>query len=218
MPTPRQIERRQRVLRISRELFAQQGYQETTLDQIAKQARIGKGIIYRYFGNKEDLLVAVFADSIEQIQNAGKAYPPVIDGDPGARVRYIFENYLRQIEEQREIFSFFGKILLGLPSTPWGQGLRKDFLTRYLEIALRRKDELQAMMQAGVANPMDPEKLLFLILGALHGAIGWWIHRGCPPGLVDEAEALTQFVLHGILTPEGKAATAVQPRLPKSRK
>ncbi len=218
MPTPRQIERRQRVLRISRELFAQQGYQETTLDQIAKQAHIGKGIIYRYFGNKEDLLVAVFADSVEKIQTAGKAYPPLVDGDPGARIRYILENYLRQIEEQRETFSFFGKILLGLPATPWGQRLRQDFISRYLEIVLRRKNDLHETMQAGHATPMDPEKLLFLILGAVHGTICWWIYRGCPPGLIAETEPLTQFVLHGMLTPEGKALTKVQPRPVKPRK
>ncbi len=214
MPTPRQIERRQRVLRISRELFSQQGYQETTLDQIAKQARIGKGIIYRYFGNKEDLLVAVFADSVESIRSAALSVRPVEGGDAGKMVEHILRNYLTQIEEQKEIFAFFGKILLGLPATPWGQGLRHDFMERYLEIVMRRKNDLYEAMKRGAFIQADPEKVMFCILGALNGIIWWWIQHGCPPGLAKEAEGVADFVLRGILSETHSPARAGAAGLP----
>ncbi|OIP25827.1 hypothetical protein AUK22_07595 [bacterium CG2_30_54_10] len=128
MPTPRQIERRQRVLRVSREFFAQQGFQETALDQVAQKAHIGKGIIYRYFGNKEDLLVADFADTFEAIQAAAPALPPSFPGTLEKRVRSIIRNYLRQIESQKETLAFFGKTLADLPCTPWGQTIRQGFI------------------------------------------------------------------------------------------
>lgn len=210
MPTPRQIERRQRVLRISREFFAQHGFQETTLDQIAKKARIGKGIIYRYFGNKEDLLVAVFTDTFENIQAAARDFPVPVAPTVEDRFRFIIRNLLQNIESQRETFAFFGKILLGLPGTPWGLGVRKEFIEKYIEISMRRTPALTEEMKNGNLITMDPEKLLFLIIGATYGVVAWWVRKGCPPGLVDEVDSISEVVLNGILTGKSRSRSGIQ--------
>ncbi|SCX28696.1 transcriptional regulator, TetR family [Mycolicibacterium fluoranthenivorans] len=57
---------RQRVLQAARELFAERGL-EATLNDVAHYAHVGVGTVYRRFATKEDLLDAIFEDSIDQI-------------------------------------------------------------------------------------------------------------------------------------------------------
>jgi AcrR family transcriptional regulator len=53
------LDKRQAILLAARELFAHQGYEETTIASIAKQANIAVGTVYLYFANKHDILVEV---------------------------------------------------------------------------------------------------------------------------------------------------------------
>ena len=51
--------KRDRILDTAFELFAQYGFLKTTVEEIAAGSIVGKGTIYFYFHNKEDILVAV---------------------------------------------------------------------------------------------------------------------------------------------------------------
>jgi AcrR family transcriptional regulator len=53
--------RRRAMLRAAQQVFAEKGYAQATLDEIARRAEFGKGTLYNYFeGGKEELLFAVF--------------------------------------------------------------------------------------------------------------------------------------------------------------
>lgn len=51
---------KQKILRAAEQLFARQGYDATSVDQIAARARVNKALIYYYFKNKQALLAALF--------------------------------------------------------------------------------------------------------------------------------------------------------------
>lgn len=61
------------ILKISTELFLNQGYDKTTIRQIAEKCGIGRGHLYYYFRKKEDILIHIF----KQILN--KIYDDVIE-------------------------------------------------------------------------------------------------------------------------------------------
>src|SRR3954468_24627659 len=46
----------QEILHTALRLFTQQGYDETTIAQIAREAGVSQRTLFRYFGTKEDLL------------------------------------------------------------------------------------------------------------------------------------------------------------------
>ena len=48
-------------------LFSSRGYHATKMDDVAKQAKMSKGLIYFYFKNKEDLYMAVTKRAFEQL-------------------------------------------------------------------------------------------------------------------------------------------------------
>jgi AcrR family transcriptional regulator len=62
---------RQRILEAARELFALRGL-EATLNDVAHFAGVGVGTVYRRFATKDELLEAIFEDSIDQIVELAK--------------------------------------------------------------------------------------------------------------------------------------------------
>jgi len=52
---------RGRVLKAAREIFFRDGFAVTNLDEVAARAEVGKGTLYRHFGSKAELFVAVLS-------------------------------------------------------------------------------------------------------------------------------------------------------------
>ncbi len=59
--------KRQRIMESALELFAEDGYAHTSIDKIAKHAKISKGLLYTYFSSKEDLLQQILISGFEKI-------------------------------------------------------------------------------------------------------------------------------------------------------
>lgn len=51
-----------RILQAAEEVFSHHGYEKATLDEIIALADVGKGTVYKYFGNKEQLFYKLVAD------------------------------------------------------------------------------------------------------------------------------------------------------------
>lgn len=64
-PTISDIEKN--ILRVSTELFLNQGYDKTTIRQIAEASGIGRGHLYYYFRKKEDILIHIFKEILNKI-------------------------------------------------------------------------------------------------------------------------------------------------------
>lgn len=56
-----------KILSVALELFAQNGYQGTSISQIAKNAKISKGLMYNYFKSKEKLLEEIVLEGFNKI-------------------------------------------------------------------------------------------------------------------------------------------------------
>ena len=58
----------QRILLAAEEVFSRRGYVQATLDEIIALADTGKGTVYKYFGNKDNLFYTLVASKIEPFQ------------------------------------------------------------------------------------------------------------------------------------------------------
>ena len=71
---------RQRILEVAKEAFARHGA-NTSLDDIAKQAGVGAGTLYRHFPMRDALLEAVYRSEVEKLalaeQKLPEAMPPI---------------------------------------------------------------------------------------------------------------------------------------------
>jgi AcrR family transcriptional regulator len=62
----------ERLLAAAKQLFAEQGT-DASLDEIARRARVGNATLYRHFPTRTDLLVAVYADEVDELCRSGEA-------------------------------------------------------------------------------------------------------------------------------------------------
>jgi AcrR family transcriptional regulator len=71
---------RERILAVARKAFTKSGA-NASLEDVAKQAGVGIGTLYRHFSSREELLKAVYNDVTEKLAQAGqefaKTLPPV---------------------------------------------------------------------------------------------------------------------------------------------
>lgn len=65
---PSSLKKRQKYLAVATELFLEQGYEATGLDQLIKRCGGSKLTLYNYFGDKKGLLKAVVNDVTEQLR------------------------------------------------------------------------------------------------------------------------------------------------------
>jgi AcrR family transcriptional regulator len=56
-------ERRQAISKAAVELFERQGFQNTTIEQIASQAGVSAPTVFKYFGNKQEIILEILHDS-----------------------------------------------------------------------------------------------------------------------------------------------------------
>ena len=60
----RSARKRQTILSAGRALFLSNGYQGTSVDQIAASAEVSKQTVYKHFGDKQELLLAIVNDAL----------------------------------------------------------------------------------------------------------------------------------------------------------
>ena len=61
----RSARKRQTILSAGRDLFLTNGYQGTSVDQIAASAEVSKQTVYKHFGDKQELLLAIVNNALE---------------------------------------------------------------------------------------------------------------------------------------------------------
>lgn len=70
--TPKQFqeireEKKNAIMQVALQLFANEGYHSTSISKIAQKASISKGLMYNYFESKEDLLKAIIFSGVNNL-------------------------------------------------------------------------------------------------------------------------------------------------------
>jgi AcrR family transcriptional regulator len=62
-------ERERQMIEVAEEIFAERGFQATSMDEVAERVGVSKPMIYEYFGSKEGLLVACIRAARTELLN-----------------------------------------------------------------------------------------------------------------------------------------------------
>jgi AcrR family transcriptional regulator len=156
-------------------LFARQGYEGTTMNQIAAQVGINKASIYNHYRNKEALFLAIYqevASEYETLNDRVINYAQTLDIPE--RIRYVFEEKILYYYKKPEVQAFWNQITLFTPAA---------LLQQYWDDILRREERLQIFledtfaegMQRGIMRQDDPEKLVSSFRAMEEGLLNWMI-------------------------------------------
>jgi TetR/AcrR family fatty acid metabolism transcriptional regulator len=167
--------RRVQILDAAAAVFAERGYDETRIQDVAAAAGVAYGLVYHYFGTKDALLQTVlasawssFADDLEGIRASGKSGPDQVR----AVVDYVFGAF--------DTFPDVVKVVL----TEQRRFTRDQAAPVHPEVrrALDALREMfsQAHAQGSLRAGLDPTALPPLLLGALEAAFSTALQQGDP--------------------------------------
>ena len=72
---------RQKILKASRRLFREYGYENTMIDDVAKRAEVSKATLYNYFPNKDSLLVGTMDEVTDSFKKFISEFDPEMMAD-----------------------------------------------------------------------------------------------------------------------------------------
>lgn len=84
-------ERPRELLDAAMTMFAEKGYRNTRLEEIAEAAGVTKGTIYHYFSTKEDLLLRAIEQHHERVFGRLEEELREVEGPPSARIRVLVQ-------------------------------------------------------------------------------------------------------------------------------
>jgi AcrR family transcriptional regulator len=169
-------ENRQRILQVAHDILAVSA--DASLNSIAKAAGVGPGTLYRHFPSREELVLAVYRNDVQQLADS---VPKLLEQHPPLDA---FRRWFERLASYVRIKHGLGDAL--------GPAVREDVVRDTYEPVLAAIGVLlQAGVKAGAIKPgLDPGDIL-LIMGAL-----WRV----PPGEDGEAQAqrLLDLTIDGI--------------------
>lgn len=148
-----------RIIRAALEQFATYGYTQTSVKMIASAAGVSQGLLYNYFASKDDLLRAIFAQSMVDVR---ESFALAEQGStPADKIARLIRGSAAILRRNTD----FWKLSVGVRGQPAVLALLGDALGGWLA-------EIQATLQryfveAGAANPQIEAELLFAVIDGM---------------------------------------------------
>ncbi len=175
-------QRREQLLDVGRSLFADKGFEGTTVEEIAARADVSKPVVYEHFGGKEGLYAVVVDREIRQLLDAVTAALTSV-GDPRVLLERAALGLLDYIESSTDGFRILVRDSPVTQSTGTFASLISDVASQVEHLLA---DEFVRRRLDPQAAPMYAQALVGMV--ALTGQ--WWLDTRSP----DKAEVAAHLV------------------------
>jgi len=168
----KQEKKKKEILQVAASIFAEKGYEKTTMEDVASQLLMTKGSMYYYFSNKEEMLfesqMLILEPSIEKISNIkASSLPPV------EKITQLFEEFVLFEISEKTAFSLAGK-------------LEQIYSEEHFQKIVQKRDEynqiFDSLLQEGIENNeffnINVKMARMLLLGALNSIQSWYKPSG----------------------------------------
>ncbi|MFM7200200.1 MAG: TetR/AcrR family transcriptional regulator [Myxococcota bacterium] len=200
-------DKRESILDAAIRVFARQGFHQSRVADIAREAGVADGTIYIYFKHKEDILIAIFEEKMALVlQKLRAELADVLD--PAERLRTFISYHLTQVMQNRELSEIL-QVELRLSNK-----FMKEYvpvrLTEYLDVIA--EIIVEGQRQGKFRTDISPAVMKRAIFGALDElAMHWVLTRGRRPDLQASAAQLAAVFLSGISCGGDSKPSAVHP-------
>lgn len=188
------VDRRQMILDGATKAFTQFGYKATTMDLVAKLSNVGKGTIYTFFKNKEELFDEMFSTFLMEMR---KIADEAID-----EKNSFSENLhlaLFAILEFRKNHQLTIKIFQ--ENAELGTSAVKEMIEKMEQMIIRYiQTKVKEAIEKGDIKACDPELTAFVMVKLYIALIFDWEKRYDPLAKEEVAESLELYVLKGLST------------------
>lgn len=186
------IDRRQEILKAATKSFSLFGYKATTMEQVAKLANVGKGTIYTFFKNKEELFDEIITKLISDMEEAATK---AIDEDKSFRENVhqaLYKMLEFRLEHQLTIKLFQEGRDIGTPV------VQEVMQKLEQSILLFIQEKIKRAIQKGEIKQCDPEITAFIILKLYVALIFDWEKHRKPLDKAEIANLFELYIFHGL--------------------
>jgi len=185
--------KRESILRAATRVFARNGYFNSKVADIAREADVADGTVYLYFKSKEEILHSIFDQNMTEAINAGHLLIEKVS-DPGEKLRRIAMLHLERLGADRDLAVVFQVELRG--STKFMREFSAAGFAEYLGLL---RQTFEAGQRSGVFRKELNAKLVSKILfGALDEMATNWIISKRKYKLEPMAEVVMDVFLNGV--------------------
>ena len=180
-------ERREQLIEVGRQVFAERGYEGTAIEEIAERAKVSKPLVYEHFGGKEGLHAVIVDRAVQDLM--ARLLESLEADHPREQVGRAADAFLRFVEEEEDAF----RVLL--QDAPGGSGgslpsVIADVATN-VEMVFAR--QLKRRGYDGKMAPVLARALVGMV--ALTGQ--WWLEERKPKRAA-VAEIIVNLVWNGL--------------------
>ncbi|HRJ68320.1 MAG TPA: TetR/AcrR family transcriptional regulator [Beijerinckiaceae bacterium] len=181
-------DKRKAILKASARLFARDGYDRASMADIAAECSISKALLYHYYDTKEQLLVAIIREHLEELVAA--TLPPA-GGSPRARLRALVGALLDCYRDADHEHQIQINELKKLPKP------RAEELVELERVLVRR---FSAAVAAAVPSLEKRSALIKPVTMSLFGMLNWhymWFREDGPITREAYADLATDLIVEG---------------------
>ena len=186
--------KRERILRAAIDTFAESGYFNAKVSDIAKAAGVADGTIYLYFDGKEDLLVNVFREHTRNYLQLLEAQLRNVRR-PEERLRLAIRHHLEALGRDRAL-AVVSQVELR-HSLKFMSLLSHNEVGDYLNMIRTIVEQGQA--EGVFRRTLHPQLVAKSVFGILDEMVTSWILSEKDYNPADQADQIADFVLNGLL-------------------
>jgi len=180
---------KEHLVNVSMRLFAEKGYQNTSISMIAKEAGMAKGALYHYFKSKEELLLSVIQKGLSDIEKLFTE-AAVKASTPREQLEALVYHTFESMQKDREFWALYASLLTQMHAS--------DTMRKIFEPLV---DGMFSMMIElfKSCNIPDAEERAYAI-GAMMDGVGLhylFVKKDYP------IDKIADFIINSLLFPEG---------------
>jgi AcrR family transcriptional regulator len=186
-------ERREKILDAAQKLFARFGLRKTSMDEIAKLARVAKTTLYNYFTGKEEMFIQILEAEVDNLK-ARIERAVGEQSDPQEKIRAFIISKIEGMREARNLLNLRNEEIDAILSTA-GEILQRNFENE-LEIL---RGVLAKGVEMGVFFIRDIELTSYAVAKAVQGLEMPWVVMEREMEIGKRVDALLDVVFFGIV-------------------
>ncbi len=185
-------EKKRKIIDAAIKIFARNGYFNSRVSEIAKEAGVADGTIYIYFSSKEELLSAIFDEALQVFVEESKNTLKEID-DPIEKLKKIVCLHLKHLGSNRDLAMVFQ--IEFRHNIVFMERLTKTRLADYFKII---EGVILEGQQKGLFKELNPRFCAKILFGIIDEMVTSWLIANKNYKLEKDADILVNTFVYGI--------------------
>ena len=162
--------RRRQLLDAAVVVMGRTGFHQMSMQALADEAQVSVGLFYKYFGSKEDILLAAIVDILETFRDQLQPAMDRVGDDPVEQLIAGFRQYVTIVDENRDAV-----VLTYRESRTLDAEGRERIKELEVETSAPMRAAITAGIGSGVMNDVDVDLVVFDLMMLAHGwALKHW--------------------------------------------